>query len=224
MPAGKAFWAAQPHESRVYSDFSHFYDRVFGRVFLSREREVIESLALRPGHVVLEVGVGTGISLGLYPPFSKVIGIDASADMLEHARAKIAENGWTNVEVRQGDAQALDFPDNSFDFVCAFHVISVVPEPAAMMREMCRVCKPGGRIVIVNHFRSQNPVLGALVSVVNPLTRHLGWTTRLRVSDILDSHPIRIERHEKASKLALDTILVAVKEPVAEPVSSSSGR
>src|SRR5690349_20333895 len=131
----------EPHESRVYSDFAHFYDYFWGWVFSDREHAVIESLNLRPGQRVLEVGVGTGISLDAYPPYVHVVGIDPSRDMLEHAKAKIRENQWRHVELSQGDALNLEMPDEVFDVVCAFHVITVVPDPVRVMREMYRVCK-----------------------------------------------------------------------------------
>ncbi len=202
---------AEPHESRVYSDLAPVYDSVFGRAFVDHEHEVIESLNLRPGHRVLEVGVGTGISLGAYAPYVHVVGIDPSTDMLAQAMKKVRESEWTNVEVRQGDALNLDFLDSSFDYVCTFHVITVVPDPARMMREMVRVCKPGGRIVIINHFASENPVLYGLASAINPITKLLGWTTRLRVSDVLDGHKIVIERNERAARFSVHRVIVARK-------------
>ena len=130
---------------------------------------------------MLEVGVGTGISLDAYPPYVKVVGIDPSADMLAHAIKKTRDNGWGHIDVRQGDALNLEFPDNSFDWVTTFHVMTVVPDPLRMMQEMLRVCKPGGKIVLINHFASENPLLYSLVWIANPLTKHLGWTTRLQV-------------------------------------------
>jgi phosphatidylethanolamine/phosphatidyl-N-methylethanolamine N-methyltransferase len=189
----------EPHQSRVYSDFAHFYDFFWGRVFGDREHAVIESLNLRPGQRVLEVGVGTGISL------------DASLDMLEHAKAKIRENQWGHIELSQGDALNLQMPDDSFDVVSAFHVITVVPDPVRVMHEMYRVCKPGGRIVIVNHFRSENPFLGFITGIANPLTEHLGWTTRLRYRDVVDGVPLTVERRDKTSRYSLHTIVVARK-------------
>jgi len=150
---------AEPHESRVYSDLAHLYDSVFGRAFVDHEQQVIESLSFRPGQQVLEVGVGTGISLGAYPPYVRVIGIDPSTDMLAHAIAKIQGNGVGHIDLRKGDAQEVEFPDNSFDWVTSFHVMTVVSQPRRMMNEMVRVCRPGGRIVLVSHFASPNPFL-----------------------------------------------------------------
>jgi phosphatidylethanolamine/phosphatidyl-N-methylethanolamine N-methyltransferase len=202
---------SQPHESRVYSDLARFYDFFFGRAFVDREHEVIESLNIRPGNRVLEVGVGTGIALDAYPPYANVIAIDPSADMLERAKKRVTENSWKHIEVRLGDALNLDFPDNSFDYVTSFHVLTVVPDPYRMLSEMVRVCKPGGRLAITTHFQSSNPVIAAINSVVNPITRQLGWTTKLRKQDVLKGHPITLERNAKKSPMSVHTVIVARK-------------
>ena len=202
---------AEPHQSRVYSDLARFYDFFFGRVFVDREHEVIESLNLRPGNRVLEVGVGTGIALDGYPPYAHVVAIDPSADMLKHATKRVAENNWGHIELKLGDALNLDFPDNSFDYVTSFHVLTVVPDPRRMMSEMIRVCKPGGRIAMTTHFQSSNPVVAAINSVVNPITLHLGWTTKVRKKDVLTGHPITLERNEKISPWSVHTVIIARK-------------
>ena len=202
---------AQPHESRVYSDLARFYDFFFGRVFVDREHEVIESLNLRPGNRVLEVGVGTGIALDGYPPYAHVVAIDPSAAMLKHAAVKVKENNLSNIELRVGDALNLDFPDNSFDFVTSFHVLTVVPDPYKMMSEMVRVCKPGGRIAMTTHFQSANPVVAAFNNLVNPVTKLLGWSTRIRKQDVLKGHPITLERNEKISPISVHSVIIARK-------------
>jgi phosphatidylethanolamine/phosphatidyl-N-methylethanolamine N-methyltransferase len=202
---------AEPHQSRVYSDLSYLYDSIFGRAFVDHEQQVIESLNFRPGQKVLEVGVGTGISLGAYPPYVRIIGIDPSDAMLAHAFAKIQGNGTAHIELRKGDAQQLEFPENSFDWVTSFHVMTVVPDPRKMMDEMVRVCKPGGRIVLVSHFASRNPVLYLMGSIINPITELLGWTTRLRASDVLDGQNITVERHEPLTRLSVHYAIVARK-------------
>jgi phosphatidylethanolamine/phosphatidyl-N-methylethanolamine N-methyltransferase len=203
---------AEPHESRVYSDLAHLYDSVFGRAFVDHEQQVIESLSFRPGQQVLEVGVGTGISLGAYPPYVRVIGIDPSTDMLAHAIAKIQGNGVGHIDLRKGDAQELEFPDNSFDWVTSFHVMTVVSQPRRMMNEMVRVCRPGGRIVLVSHFASPNPFLYFLGTVINPVTKLLGWTTRLRATDVLDGQKITVERNQPLSRLSVHYAVVARKD------------
>jgi len=203
----------EPHESRVYSDLARFYDHTFGRIFVDHEHETIEQLNLRPEQQVLEVGVGTGISLDAYPAYVNVVGIDPSPDMLAHAIKKTRENGWKHIEIRQGDALNLEFPDYSFDWVTTFHVMSVVPDPLKMMQEMVRVCKPGGKIVLVNHFASENPFLYSLVWIANPLTRHLGWTTRLLVRDVLDGHKIKVERNQHVARFSVHRVVIATKLP-----------
>jgi len=202
---------AEPHESRIYSDFADFYDAVFGRAFVDHDHGVIESLNLRPGQRVLEVGVGTGMSLDGYPPYVRVVGIDPSTGMLAHAIEKIRENRWGHVEVKQGDALNLNFPDNSFDDVVSFHVITVVPDPVRMMDEMVRVCKPGGRIVVVNHFASPNPVLYFLNTLINPLTKLLGWTTRLRARDVLHGPNITVEHLAPVARYSVHDLIIVRK-------------
>lgn len=202
---------AEPHESRIYSDFARFYDAVFVRAFLVHEHEVVESLNLRPGQRVLEVGVGTGMSLDAFPPYVQLVGIDPSPAMLAHAHEKIRENGWRHIEVKQGDALSLDFPDNSFDDVVSFHVITVVPDPIKMMNEMVRVCKPGGRIVVVNHFASPNPILYFLNTLINPLTKLLGWTTRLRARDVLHDPNIKVEKLAPVARFSVHDLIIARK-------------
>src|ERR1017187_9490949 len=122
------FSMSQPHQSRVYSDLARFYDFFFGRVFVDREHEVIEGLNLRPANRVLEVGVGTGIALDAYPPYAHLVPIEAQVDMLQRAKSRVAESGRGHLGLKQGVALTLDFPDNSFDSVTSFHLLTVVPD------------------------------------------------------------------------------------------------
>src|SRR5262245_12714032 len=145
---------SQPHESALYYEFSHLYDAVFGRVFYPRIARVIRSLDIQPGARILEIGVGTGLSLSAYPSHCQVVGIDLAPDMLERAQERIDRHGWRHISVEQGDALALRFAENSFDYVMAFHVVSVVPDAPRLMAEAQRVCRPGGVISVINHFRS----------------------------------------------------------------------
>ncbi len=201
-----------PHESKIYSRFSHFYDRIFTRLFTERITNAVQALNIQPGAKVLEVGVGTGLSLAAYPAHCEVTGIDLAPDMLERAREKTFDNGWRHIRLREMDALNLDFPDNSFDYVTSFHVISVVPDPVRMMNEIHRVCKPEGKVVIINHFRTTKPVIGPLVGALDPLTRRLGWSASLRLTQAFGEVPIRIEKRFKTSPLSLFTVVVAENE------------
>ncbi|TMA59792.1 MAG: class I SAM-dependent methyltransferase [Deltaproteobacteria bacterium] len=204
-----------PHESKIYSEFSHLYDKIFSRFFCKRITSVITSLNIRPGAKVLEVGVGTGLSLAAYPTHCEVTGIDLAPEMLERAKQKAAENGWRHFRLLQMDALNLDFPDNAFDYVTSFHVISVVPDPVRMMQEIHRVCKPGGTVVIINHFRTTKPVLGPLIGALDPLTRRLGWSASLRLSEAFDGVPVRIEKRFKTSPFSLFTVVLAQNQKLA---------
>jgi phosphatidylethanolamine/phosphatidyl-N-methylethanolamine N-methyltransferase len=214
----------QPHESAVYAELSHFYDLVFGRVFYPRIARVIRSLQIPPGARVLELGVGTGMSLDAYPAHCQVTGIDLAPDMLEKAQDRVNRNGWRHITLEQGDALDLRFEDSSFDYVMAFHVISVVPDPHRMLAEARRVCRPGGIITIINHFRSQNPALARLQRTIDPITRKLGWTTSLELPRVLDRRALHVERQWKTSRRSLFTIVVArnAKQTSAAPHGTAS--
>ena len=139
---------------------------------------------------------------------SHVTGIDLAPDMLERAQDKVNHNGWRHITLEQGDALHLRFDDDSFDHVMAFHVVSVVPDPQQMMAEAQRVCRPGGVITIINHFRSPHPTIASAQRVIDPLTRRLGWTT-LRLPEVLSDRPLHVERQWKTSRRSLFTIVVA---------------
>jgi len=197
----------EAHESKLYAEFAPLYDKIFGKIFYSRLESVIEDLDIPPGAKVLEVGAGTGTSFPAYPTHCQVTGIDLAPDMLARAQRKIRENGWTHLTVIEMNALDLDFPDNSFDYVMAFHVVTVVPDPVRMIAEAKRVCKPGGKIVIVNHFTSDFPLLGTLTEALDPITRLLGWRTNLRLKPFIKTTDLPIERVYKLSKNSLYTVL-----------------
>lgn len=186
---------------KVYRRYARVYDVVFGAVFQPGRKEIVESLDCRPGERILEVGVGTGLSLPLYPKDVEVVGIDISRDML--ARAQARKNRCKlgkNVHLAVMNGEGMAFEDNSFDKVVAMYVASVVPDPERLVDEMRRVCKPNGLIVFVNHFHSENRVMRACERMLAPLSKHIGFRpdfsldhflgeTGLKVMDI---HPVNI--------------------------------
>ena len=202
----------EAHESKLYSEFAPFYDRVFGKMFYNRLERVIDDLDIPPGALVLEVGAGTGTSFPAYPTHCHVTGVDLAPDMLARARQKIEDNGWSHLNVLEMNALDLKFPDNSFDYVMAFHVVTVVPDPVRMIAEAKRVCKPTGKIAIVNHFTSDVPVLGSLTKAMDPLTRWLGWRTDLQLKPFIATTGLTVEKVYKINKTSLYTVVLARKE------------
>ncbi len=202
----------EAHESKLYSNFAPLYDKIFGKIFSSRLRRVIAALNIPRGARVLEVGAGTGTSFPAYPRHCEVIGIDLAPDMLARAEGKIRENGWTHLKVMEMDALELQFPDDSFDYVMAFHVVTVVPDPIRMIQEAKRVCRPGGKIVIVNHFTSNFPLLGFLTETLDPVTRRLGWRTNLRLKPFIEEAELNVDTIYKPSRLSLYTVLLGTGE------------
>ena len=202
----------EAHESKLYSEFAPLYDRVFGKMFYNRLERVIEDLDIPPGAQVLEVGAGTGTSFPAYPTHCDVTGVDLAPDMLARARQKIEDNGWSHLKVIEMNALDLKFPDNTFDYVMAFHVVTVVPDPVRMITEAKRVCKPSGRIVIVNHFTSDVPFLGTITEALDPFTRWLGWRTDLKLKPFIETTELTVEKVYKLNKTSLYTVLLGRKD------------
>lgn len=182
---------------RVYEKLAGIYDFTFGPTLHPGRLEAIRRMDIRSGARVLEVGVGTGINLPLYPRACDVTGIDLSGHMLEKAHGRIVRQGLVNCGVLEMDAAAMSFPDNSFDIVYAPYLISVVPDPVQVAREMRRVCRSGGRIVILNHFKSTNPVLSRIETAISPLTVHIGFKSDLCLPGFLtqaELTPISVQK------------------------------
>ena len=183
--------------ARVYENIAFAYDWTFGPALHPGRMHALQRMGIGAGDRVLEVGIGTGINAALYPRDCTVTGIDLSGPMLEKARERVARKGLNNIRLLEMDAADLKFPDNTFDIVYAPYVISVVPDPVAVAREMRRVCRPGGRIVILNHFRSHNTVGAFVERLISPLTLHIGFTADLDLPAFLaqaELQPISIEK------------------------------
>ncbi|HTU02115.1 MAG TPA: methyltransferase domain-containing protein, partial [Candidatus Sulfotelmatobacter sp.] len=127
---------------RAYAILSPVYDFLFDKIFHPGRVRAIDLLEIKPGDRVLEVGVGTGLNLPLYPRSCSVMGVDISEEMLKKARQRVDELGLSQVRLEVMDASNLTFPDNSFDHVIATYVISAVPDPVKTLLEMQRVCRP----------------------------------------------------------------------------------
>jgi phosphatidylethanolamine/phosphatidyl-N-methylethanolamine N-methyltransferase len=181
----------------VYDKLAKVYDLTFGPTLHPGRLQAIQRMNIQPGERVLEVGVGTGINLSLYPKQATVTGIDFSSSMLEKARERVARKGLRNMRLLQMDAADLKFADGSFDIVYAPYLISVVPDPVKVAQEMRRVCRPGGRIIFLNHFLSPNPALSRAERLISPFTIHIGFKADLDLPAFLaqaDLQPISIEK------------------------------
>ena len=181
----------------VYENIASVYDLFYGPTLHAGRLESIGRLGIRPGDRVLEVGVGTGINAALYPRDCSVTGIDLCGSMLEKAERRIVRHRRTNVRLLQMDAEALKFPDDSFDIVYAPYTISVVSNPVKVVHEMRRVCRPGGRFVFLNHFRSSNKLISRAERFISPLTVHVGFKADLDLPAFLVQaglEPVSIEK------------------------------
>jgi len=170
---------------RAYELYAPVYDFIFDWIFAPGRAAAVRQLALQPNDVTLEVGIGTGLNLPLYPPTCRLIGIDLSQEMLDKAVERVQTLAMPNVTLKVMDATALDFADSEFDKALATYTISAVPDPVAVLREMRRVVKPGGIIVILNHFRSDRKLTGRLEDLVAPLCTRLGWKSNLSLAPLL---------------------------------------
>ena len=183
--------------ARVYEKQASWYDLWFGPTLHHGRLVAIERMGVKSGDHILEVGVGTGINTSLYPRDCHVTGIDFSSQMLDKARERVRQKGLRHVRLLEMDATHLKFADDSFDIVYAPYLVSVVPDPVEVAREMRRVCKPGGKIVILNHFRSANPILSRVERAISPFTVHIGFKSDLDLPGFLaqaDLQPVSIEK------------------------------
>lgn len=186
---------------RVYSNYAGVYDQIFGRIFHESRESAVRRLNVRQGEQILEVGVGTGLSLPLYPRHCKVIGIDLSSGMLEKARERVQAHGLDNVELTRMDAGQMEFEDDSFDTVMAAYVVTAVPDYRKVVMEMIRVCRPGGRIIMLNHFSNGNKLIAAVEKVISPLCKHIGFRTDLALNTVLEGTSLLVARKEKVNPL-----------------------
>jgi phosphatidylethanolamine/phosphatidyl-N-methylethanolamine N-methyltransferase len=165
---------------RAYARWAPIYDLVFGSVF-ERGRKAAIAAAERIGGRILEVGVGTGLSLPQYRWTSRLTGIDLSTPMLRKAKARVAEHRLSNVDgLAVMDARHLGFADAAFDVVVALYVITAVVEPEATLNEFARVLRPGGEIILVNHLGAERGIRAGVERAFAPLAHRLGWQPQFR--------------------------------------------
>jgi phosphatidylethanolamine/phosphatidyl-N-methylethanolamine N-methyltransferase len=188
---------------RVYGVLARVYDGFFDWALVPGRRHAVARLTPTAGERVLEVGVGTGLSLPLYPKGCEVVGIDISGPMLDRARARLRGLQQANVVLKRMDARAIAYPDGHFDKVLAPYVISVVPDPARVMAEVTRVCRPGGTVIVVNHFQSGFAPLAAVEHLITPLSNWVGFRMDLPVGTVTRTPGLTLIRTERVNLFGL---------------------
>jgi phosphatidylethanolamine/phosphatidyl-N-methylethanolamine N-methyltransferase len=191
----------------AYRRWAPVYDNTFGRVAAEGRRHAVEHINTREGRV-LEVGVGTGLSLPAYRRELEIVGIDLSPDMLQKARDRVAAEGLANVAgLHEMDAGDLKFPDASFDTVAAMYVMTVVPEPEKVMRELARVCKPGGEVLLVNHFSTEEGMRGWVERRMAPFADKIGWRPVFDVQRVMVCPDLQLIERRALRPFGLFTML-----------------
>jgi phosphatidylethanolamine/phosphatidyl-N-methylethanolamine N-methyltransferase len=194
---------------KIYDVHSRFYDATFGRLVKRRIARAIQHMNISPTDKVLDLGIGTGASLGFYPRHGRITGIDLSGGMLREAKKKIDELGMNHATLFQADALKLPFADSSFDHVFISHVISVVSDPYRLIREAQRVAKSEARIVIVNHFQSTNRIIAQVEKWLCPLCTKLGWRSDLPLNDLVRRTGVEVDYRYKLESIDLwETVVI----------------
>jgi phosphatidylethanolamine/phosphatidyl-N-methylethanolamine N-methyltransferase len=176
----------------AYKRYARNYDRLFRWILDPGRRIAVEKMNCLPGEKVLEVGVGTGLSLSSYPCHTLVMGIDISPHMLALANQRISSEDLHNCSLSLMDAQNMSFPGSSFDKVVAMYIASVVSNPQRMVSEMKRVCKPGGDLLILNHFSNCNRLIRASETMLLPLASIIGFRPMFSMDEFISDSSLDI--------------------------------
>lgn len=195
-----------------YARWAPVYDKTFGAVTNVGRRATVRYINAQGAKHVLEVGVGTGLALPHYQSDVHVTGVDYSEEMLAKARAKVDQKGLHHVKtLTQMDARDLGFADDQFDIVAAMHLVSVVPEPERVMAEMARVCKPGGQVVITNHFARDTGFLHKLERFSAPFANLLGWHSDFEMRRVLGQTNLELVEQKPFPPMGMMTFLALRK-------------
>ncbi len=210
----------------AYAGWVSFYDYTFGIVSQIGRKHAVRTINRRQGRV-LEVGVGTGISLQHYENHLEIYGIDISPEMLKKAEKRKNLKGLSHVkELKEMSACTLDYPDNYFDVVVGMYLITVVPNPNKVMKELRRVCKPGGEVMLVNHFSTEKGLRGWVEHKMVPLSDKIGWHPVFPIGNVLGYEGLKLIGQKSLQPAGVFTMLrfskeVESKEEVRHNVSAN---
>ncbi len=206
----------------AYRRWAPVYDHTFGTVASAGRRHAVDIINRRAGSV-LEVGVGTGLSLPRYGDHLSITGVDLSPEMLKKAENRIIKNELQNVDgLHEMDARNLDFDDDKFDTVVAMYVMTVVPEPELVMEELERVCAPGGQVILVNHFSQEHGTRGWIERRMAPFASTLGWRPIFPVDRVMGCDSLELVERRSLRPLGLFTMLRFNKEMAPKLAKSRS--
>lgn len=199
----------------AYRRWAPVYDHTFGRVSETGRKHAIDLIntSAAPQNTILEVGVGTGLSLDHYRRDLSITGIDLSPEMLEKARARASQGDMPHISgLHQMDAGSLEFADDSFDIVTAMFVITVVPEPEQVMQELARVTKPGGQVLLVNHFSQEDGVRGWVERQMAPFAEVIGWRPVFEMSRVMGTSELELIERRALKPWGIFTLMRFAKQ------------
>jgi phosphatidylethanolamine/phosphatidyl-N-methylethanolamine N-methyltransferase len=207
---GVAVAAVLDQESivKAYRRWAGVYDTAFGRISSAARRRAVDLVNRLPGTDVLEVGVGTGLSLPFYRPAKRITGIDLSREMLDRAHERVEREDLRNiVALREMNAEATDFLTNSFDIIVGMFVASVVAEPRRLLAEMKRLVRPGGNVLLVNHFVAEKGPRRWVEQALAPASDLLGWHPHFAMEAIFSATDLARVEVEPVPPVGLFTLV-----------------
>lgn len=191
----------------TYRRYAPLYDYIFGAILGPGRKALAEEASAQSPNVILEVGVGTGLTLPLYPLQARLVGIDLSREMLAHAHEKALQLASREISLHEMNAEDMSFADGSFDCVTLPYVLSVTPNPDRLVSELRRVCKRNGTIIILNHF-SGNRIWWLLERGLKSITERVGFRSDFRFEEQILTHGWTVESVRSVNFMGLSKLVV----------------